>query len=194
MAYKKNYLLISECVPEGHCSLKEFSSNKGAGRCHLPPLPPPQHKYTANCRNWHGTNIHYLTCFHQALCPSLLPHSFHSLQICPFQPWLPQSQPCGILPLRRLAHLIKIVHPAHACFADLPWPVLVLVEWQQQDSFHKQVSMHIVQTVPHPCYPVSAVAGVVHSHLLACKPCGNHSTHSPSICFWSEPIQTELQT
>ena len=142
-------MLILECVPEGQCSLRELSRNKGTGRCHqLPPLPP-QHKHIASGGNWHGPNIHYLTCFHQVLCPPLLPPQLPQsayLQICPFQSCLPQSQYCGFPPPEDW-HLIKIVHPVHACFTDLPWPVLVLVGWQQQDSFHKQASMHIIQTV-----------------------------------------------
>ena len=37
---KESYLLISEPVPKGQGSLRDFSRNKGATRYHFPPLHP----------------------------------------------------------------------------------------------------------------------------------------------------------
>ena len=68
------YLLISQHVPEGQCSQRHPSRNKGTGRCHF--SPTLQHKHRAICENQYSS--HYLTCLHPAL-----PHS--ALVELPFQ-------------------------------------------------------------------------------------------------------------
>ena len=91
---RENSLLILEHVQEAQGSLRGFSRNKGAGRCHFPPLPM-QRKHMATCENHRGSEIHYPACSHQTL-PCFLGATLSSLTCLSPGTVGPLSQKTGV--------------------------------------------------------------------------------------------------